>query len=342
MKKFYAALAGLFLVLSFISCDDSDEDSTVPQTESSKEITSFSIEGAEITIDGTSISVVFPYGTELSSVTPSVSHNGISINPDPASVTDFSSPVLFTVTAEDGTTAVYTVTVSNAARPAFNTISGTIEGWSDFVESSDNAYNKKTSATDRTFYIAAVYYNYLNLAKAMAPTQLVTDKVEISSDGSFTLTLVEAVEQAELVQNTASEWSTFSLTQTGDVYCSMTFENGNSMSFRIYDSEGYSVSRIEYTDVVYNDQLDVVYPYKRATLIYSTGDFRLDGTIEETGIFYKGPIETDTTTYTAEKVLVPAGWSWLIYESSSSTEIKFVDSMSPEVEGLKWQFLQKR
>ncbi len=341
MKKFYAAFAGLFLVLSFISCDDSDEGSTVPQTESSKEITSFSIDGAEITIDGTSISVVFPYGTELSSVTPSVSHNGVSINPDPASVTDFSSPVSFTVTAEDGTTAVYTVTVSNAERPAFNTISGTIEGWSDFL-ASYTSYETKSAAIDETFYIVALYYNYSDLSKVIAPTVTITDKVEISSDGSFTLTLLESVEQGNLVQNTADEWSTFSLTQTGDVYTSITFETKNRVSFRIYDSANNTATSVQYTDAVYNDEGELTYPARNAVLMYSTSDFRVDGTVEEAEEFYKVAIETEARTFTADNILFPAGWSWFIDENTSSTETKLMNSMSPEVEGLKWQFLQKR
>ncbi len=44
-----------------------------------------------------------------------VNANGASISPDPRIARDYSQPVQFTLTAPDGTKAVYTVTVIGAA-----------------------------------------------------------------------------------------------------------------------------------------------------------------------------------------------------------------------------------
>jgi hypothetical protein len=51
-----------------------------------------------------------PEGVNLNSLTPAITHTGISINPA-GDARDFTSPKDYTVTAEDGTTKTYTVSV---------------------------------------------------------------------------------------------------------------------------------------------------------------------------------------------------------------------------------------
>jgi hypothetical protein len=80
----------------------------------SKDITSFILAGAEGTISGTAISVTVPYGTKLSSLVPTITHTGVSISPAADQPQDFRSKVTYTVTAEDGSTQGYTVTVTVA------------------------------------------------------------------------------------------------------------------------------------------------------------------------------------------------------------------------------------
>jgi hypothetical protein len=81
---------------------------------SAKELTAFSIASpvsATGSISGNNITVTVPYGTDVTNMTASASHTGAAISPDPASPRSYATPVRYTVTAEDGTTAVYTVTV---------------------------------------------------------------------------------------------------------------------------------------------------------------------------------------------------------------------------------------
>ncbi len=78
-----------------------------------KDITSFTIAGQSSSdISGTDITVVMPYGTAVSSLAPAIIHTGASINPASGDAQDFTSPVVYTVTAQDGSTKEYTVTVS--------------------------------------------------------------------------------------------------------------------------------------------------------------------------------------------------------------------------------------
>jgi LPXTG-motif cell wall-anchored protein len=85
----------------------------IPQPSSTKDITSFVIDGIDGTINGTDIDVTVPYGTDVTNLEPAISHNGVSISLNGPQ--DFTNPVSYTVTAEDATTQVYTVKVTVAA-----------------------------------------------------------------------------------------------------------------------------------------------------------------------------------------------------------------------------------
>lgn len=87
-----------------------------------KKITGFYFTGpvAAGVIDeyGKTITVTVPNGTKLDSLTPTIYYTGASLNPAPGRATDFSSPVIYTVTARNGTVQPYTVRVSPKASSA--------------------------------------------------------------------------------------------------------------------------------------------------------------------------------------------------------------------------------
>ncbi|OGK07198.1 MAG: hypothetical protein A2W80_11975 [Candidatus Riflebacteria bacterium GWC2_50_8] len=64
------------------------------------------------------IAITVPYGTNVSALLPTIAHSGASILPASGVAQNFSSPVTYTVTAADGTTAIYEVTVTAALNPA--------------------------------------------------------------------------------------------------------------------------------------------------------------------------------------------------------------------------------
>ena len=77
-------------------------------------ITSFNINGVLGSINQTNgtISVVMPYGTDVSKLVPVISGNNITdMTPGSGVMQNFSKPVTYTVTLADGTTKTYTVTV---------------------------------------------------------------------------------------------------------------------------------------------------------------------------------------------------------------------------------------
>jgi hypothetical protein len=86
---------------------------------SAKNITAFSILGSTGIITGTNIAVTVPFGTDETDLTPTVTVSaGASVSPASGVAQDFTGPVTYTVTAADGSTKVYTVTVTVAASSA--------------------------------------------------------------------------------------------------------------------------------------------------------------------------------------------------------------------------------
>ena len=89
---------------------------TIPLTVNPKstacDITSFTLGGVAGTISGTNIAVTLPNGTDVTSLIPTIEKSANSTI-DKTGEQDFTSPVTYKVTAEDGTTFKdYTVTVT--------------------------------------------------------------------------------------------------------------------------------------------------------------------------------------------------------------------------------------
>ncbi|TNJ59071.1 hypothetical protein FE784_37635, partial [Paenibacillus hemerocallicola] len=64
------------------------------------------------------VAITVPYGTNVTALTPTISFRGASISPNSGVSQNFTSPVIYTVTAADNTTQNYVVTVTAAANPA--------------------------------------------------------------------------------------------------------------------------------------------------------------------------------------------------------------------------------
>ncbi|MGC5326006.1 S-layer homology domain-containing protein [Brevibacillus sp. SYSU BS000544] len=83
-----------------------------------KAITSFTFGGLNPTVSGTidetakTVAVTVPYGTNITNLVPTIVFTGASISPNSDVQQDFTNPVTYTVTAEDGSKENYIVTVS--------------------------------------------------------------------------------------------------------------------------------------------------------------------------------------------------------------------------------------
>jgi hypothetical protein len=78
-----------------------------------KAITSFAVGSAIGEINEQAITVTVPYGTDITSLSPVITFTGSAVSPASGAVQDFTSPVTYRVTAYDGSTADYRVTVQS-------------------------------------------------------------------------------------------------------------------------------------------------------------------------------------------------------------------------------------
>jgi len=98
---------------------------------SEKDITQFTILGIDGTIDeealpDPTITITLPYETDLKTLTPTINFHGFGINPGDGIEQDFTTPVTYTVTAEDSSTKNYIVTVERAAPSHIATVTSNI------------------------------------------------------------------------------------------------------------------------------------------------------------------------------------------------------------------------
>ncbi|HUL58558.1 MAG TPA: hypothetical protein VLU43_04750, partial [Anaeromyxobacteraceae bacterium] len=119
------------VVYTVTAADGSTKDYTVTVNVAlnpAKDIVAFVIDGVSGTIAGTGIALTLPFGTDVTALIPAVTITGASVSPASGVATDFTIPVVYTVTAADGSTKDYTVTVTVAASPAKDIVAFVIDG----------------------------------------------------------------------------------------------------------------------------------------------------------------------------------------------------------------------
>lgn len=129
MKKNFLMVTVLMLSMVFmiVSCDQvitdsGSDDNNTDNKSSTKDITAFGFTTPEVTgeIDGLNITATVPHGTDVTELVATFTTTGESVKVGETAqvsgttVNDFTSPVTYVATAEDGSTKSYVVTVSVA------------------------------------------------------------------------------------------------------------------------------------------------------------------------------------------------------------------------------------
>ncbi len=123
-------------IISGVDTDDdgqSDITITIVLSDNSNAITAFyflATDNAELSEDvvgliegvGKTVSVTVPSDTDVSALIPTISITGFSISPVSGIATDFTNPVIYTLTAEDDTTCDYTVSVTKESSENTNSL----------------------------------------------------------------------------------------------------------------------------------------------------------------------------------------------------------------------------
>ncbi len=136
------------------------------------------------------IAITVPFGTEVTALTPTITYTGTSVAPASGTAQDFTEPVTYTVTAQDGSTQSYTVTVNVMASTQ---MSITAFGFTDPV--ADGVINEEAktiaitvpSGTEVTALTPTITYTGTSVAPASGTAQDFTEPVTYTvtaEDGS--------------------------------------------------------------------------------------------------------------------------------------------------------------
>ena len=104
-----------------------------PPLSDAKAITAFDFKALDPDVVGVidegakTIILTVPFGTDVTALVPTIVYTGVSVSPAYGAAQDFTSPVNYTVTAEDASTQAYLVTVTEAA-PVITTTSTIANG----------------------------------------------------------------------------------------------------------------------------------------------------------------------------------------------------------------------
>ncbi|MBN2400766.1 MAG: hypothetical protein JXN64_00045 [Spirochaetes bacterium] len=179
------------------------------------------------------ITIAVPYETDVTSLTPVITHTGASISPASGTALNFTTPVIYTVTAANSSTQNYTVTVGRLAEITTMEIAGnlafTLNIAGIFAEGGGNVINEGDSAvTERGIVWNASGNPTINDSKA--------------SDGSGPGEFYEA-SMTNLVENTTYYVRAYAINSQGTAY-------GNEIMF----NSGF-ICGTEYAGgyVLYND-----------------------------------------------------------------------------------------
>ena len=116
-NHFLVLSLALIIGFSFSSCDNGDDPDPLDDDTS---ISSFVFEDINVsaTISGTDIAATVAYNVDVTALVPTITIAATSsISPASGIAQDFTNPVTYTVTAENGDELVYTVTVVQEAPP---------------------------------------------------------------------------------------------------------------------------------------------------------------------------------------------------------------------------------
>lgn len=123
LSKYAMMLIAAFAFTFFAtSCGSDDDTPPAPVLSDDADILTFSFQGLQpaVTgqISGTNITATVPYNVDVTALVPTLTISPeASLQPATGVAQNFTNPVTYTVTAEDGTTKVYTVTVTKEAPP---------------------------------------------------------------------------------------------------------------------------------------------------------------------------------------------------------------------------------
>lgn len=228
MKKRFLLLCSIMLAVVIVGCTDDD-----PAKSSEKQLLSFDIKGEQATIieSDKNVTLSFTSVVSLSSLTPTISvSDKASISPASGEAQDFTSPVEYTITAEDGTAVVYTVTITSVDITTHN----------PSVSSSSTALTPGQSITIIAEEIEGASYSWYSQQVGLLQTTT-TNTYTITSPGTYWV-VITAGGASSLASEPIVITVPFSSLKPTITAESFSLCNGGSVELRIENTEDFSTA----------------------------------------------------------------------------------------------------
>jgi hypothetical protein len=166
--------------------------------------------------DSTAIAIPVPFGTDLTDMDFTLTHTGVSVSPSPGTGLNFSSPQTFTVTAENGQTKTWTVTIT----PLLSPPAGGAAEWPSASTWQNYGLSTITQPGGTTVYTAGVSSGtlivYLQNTDATAFNNLIV-QIETLTGSAGTTSSASGYSNYELAYNFSGALFALSLVHTNGI-----------------------------------------------------------------------------------------------------------------------------
>ena len=205
------------IVYTVTAADGSTKDFTVSATvlvSDENEMISFSFENLNPVVNAiitdTNVEITVPSGTDITTLTPTIAVSELAtVSPASGVIQDFTSPVVYTVTAEDGSVQEYTVTVAIVLSDAREVISFSFDGLDPVVEATFSGFRIELlvpSNTDLTELVptievsaSATVYPESGIARDFSSTVYYTVTAENGSTARYYVYVTKSGGEKEMI-----------------------------------------------------------------------------------------------------------------------------------------------
>lgn len=212
-KIFYIVIS-----IALVSCTGSPSNPVTPPDylPSDKFITLFSFKAADNAgvlisdvsgVVGTdSIHLLVPYGTKINNVKPTITIKGKSVSPSNLAAQNFTNPVEYTVTAEDGSTKKYVVVVRESTPDILVDNKWQCEiGGVLYSGTMDTSFINIINSQGTPFYDSLVYFTGTSTDKKTSIAFWINVKRNLYPNGIFSSS--QGMSSLSIDMNSSDEWS---------------------------------------------------------------------------------------------------------------------------------------
>jgi hypothetical protein len=193
LKRIFLFSAIAFL---FIQCTE-DEEAKSPLNK----ITQFTISSISPEVSGSideenfTVELDVPSGTDITALSPDISvSDKATVTPASGTSQDFTNPVIYTVTAENGTSAEYTVTVNVLKNTEAKISSFIFKGFDTELAANIDEENKTISAVISRDYDITKLTPTINISDLASVTPASETEVDFSEDVIYTVVAEDGTE----------------------------------------------------------------------------------------------------------------------------------------------------